>query len=183
MGGFGPSRPRYEQNNNNYNPRGNDHPGYRMSDPAGGLNQHQYQNSNQYRAPYPPKPQGPSTEEMLQSLTQHFTTHVQTTESSIKSLEKQVGQLAEAFSNLAQQNSRNLPSQTERNPRENISAVYLRSGRSLEGSREEERLQRESGQLSRPRLTCHDRDSASEDNVTTETYSHDRDKMSRSRRR
>ena len=46
--------------------------------------------------------------------------------------------MAEAISNLAQQNSKNLPSQTERNPRENVSAMFLRSGKILEEKSEAE---------------------------------------------
>ena len=74
----------------------------------------------------------PSTEDMLKTLTQHFTTHVQTTESSIKNMEKQIGQLAQAVTHLAQRNSNSLPAQPEVNPQvRNVSAITLRSGKYL----------------------------------------------------
>ena len=69
--------PRFE-GGNNYNSRGNDHPGFHWSDPSGGQQQNyrsdfQGQQNAQYKAPFQPKPTGPSTEDMLKSLTQHFT--------------------------------------------------------------------------------------------------------------
>ena len=54
----------------------------------------------------------------------------QETKSSIKNLENQVGQIAQALSKLEARDSGKLPSQTV-NPRENISAVTLRSDRPL----------------------------------------------------
>ena len=69
---------------------------------------------------------------MLHVLTKHFATHVQTTESSIKNLEKQVGQMAEAITRNEARSSGNLPSQTVVNPKENVSALTLRSGRQVQ---------------------------------------------------
>src|ERR1044071_8080575 len=119
LGGYGPNRPRFEQSN--YNQRGNDHPGFRWSDPVGA------QNYNQPRAQYKPRAPGPSTEDMLKSLTQHFTTHVQATESGMRNIERQAGQLAESLTRLEQRVSPSLPSQTVINPKENVSAISLRS--------------------------------------------------------
>ena len=72
-----------------------------------------------------------SIEDILNTLTKHFATHVQTTKSSIKNLEKQVGQLAEAITRIDARTSGNLPSQTGEVRRENVSAVTLRSGKQL----------------------------------------------------
>ena len=127
LGGYGPSRPRFEQNNN-YGHQCNDHPGFRWSDPAGA------QNYNPHRAQYQPRAPGPSTEDMLKSLTQHFTTHVQATESGMRNIEKQVGQLAESLTRLEQRVSTSLPSQTVVNPKENLCAISLRSGRIVESN-------------------------------------------------
>ena len=95
VGGYGPPRPGFERPG--YNMRANDHPGFRWSDPSGGQQgfrpPHQQQQGQQGQQ-YQSRPSGPSTFEMLRELTQHFTTHVKTTESSIKNLEKQMGQLA-----------------------------------------------------------------------------------------
>ena len=46
MGGYGPPRPRFDNQANNYNPRWNDHPGFRWNDPAGGQQQNQAQQNN-----------------------------------------------------------------------------------------------------------------------------------------
>ncbi|XP_052172228.1 uncharacterized protein LOC127788158 [Diospyros lotus] len=51
---------------------------------------------------------------------------------SIQSLDNQMGQMATAISRLEAQSSRKLPSQTVVNPRENVSAIVLRSGKEVE---------------------------------------------------
>ena len=50
----------------------------------------------------------------------------------MRNIEKQVGQLAESLTRLEQRVSTSLPSQTVVNPKENVSAINLRSGRSVE---------------------------------------------------
>ena len=54
------------------------------------------------------------------------------TSQSISNLEKQMSQLATTVNRLQSQGSRQLPSQVEVNPKENASAVILRSGKELE---------------------------------------------------
>ncbi|KAF5462781.1 hypothetical protein F2P56_018762 [Juglans regia] len=54
------------------------------------------------------------------------------TRASIQSLDNQMGQMATAISQLEAQSSRKLPSQTVVNPRENESAIVLRSGKEVE---------------------------------------------------
>ena len=56
----------------------------------------------------------------------------QETKSSIQNLEKQVSQLATAVGKLEAQSSGKLPSQPLINPRENVSAISLRSGKEIE---------------------------------------------------
>ena len=51
---------------------------------------------------------------------------------NIQSLDNQMGQMATAISRLEAQSSRKLPSQTIVNPRENASAIILRSGKEVE---------------------------------------------------
>ncbi|XP_038975772.1 uncharacterized protein LOC120106796 [Phoenix dactylifera] len=51
---------------------------------------------------------------------------------SIQSLDNQMGQMATAISRLEAQSSEKLPSQTVVNPRENASAIILRSGKEVE---------------------------------------------------
>ena len=53
----------------------------------------------------------------------------QETRASIQNLSNQMGQMATAISQLEAQNSRKLPSQMIINPRENASAIVLRSGK------------------------------------------------------
>ena len=127
VGGFGPPRPRFEnQAQNNYNPRWRDQAEWQQQQ------QPQYQPQYQPRPPAPQPNASPSTEDMLKTLTQHFTAHVQTTESSIKNMEKQIGQLAQAVTHLAQKNANSLPAQPEVNPQvRNVSAITLRSGKYL----------------------------------------------------
>ena len=52
IGGYGPPRPRFDNQANNYNPRWNDHPGFRWNDPAGGQQQPPSQQHNPYRPQY-----------------------------------------------------------------------------------------------------------------------------------
>ena len=51
---------------------------------------------------------------------------------NIQSLDNQMGQMAIAISRLKVQTSGKLPSQTVVNPRENASAIILRSGKDVE---------------------------------------------------
>ena len=51
---------------------------------------------------------------------------------NIQSLDNQMGQMATAISRLEAQSLRKLPSQTIVNPRENASAIILRSGKEVE---------------------------------------------------
>ena len=66
---------------------------------------------------------------MLASNTLQFQ---QETRSSIQNLKKQISQLATSMGKLEAQSSGKLPSQTIINPRENVSAISLRSGRKIE---------------------------------------------------
>ncbi|XP_068636078.1 uncharacterized protein [Aristolochia californica] len=56
----------------------------------------------------------------------------QETRASIQSLDNQMGQMATAISQLEAKSSEELPSQTVVNPRENASAIFLRSGKEVE---------------------------------------------------
>ena len=56
----------------------------------------------------------------------------QTTQASIKNLELQMGQMAKEIGEIKAHGSDKLPSQPLINPRENASAITLRSGRTLD---------------------------------------------------
>ncbi|XP_023741607.2 uncharacterized protein LOC111889693 [Lactuca sativa] len=143
MGGFlGSSQRGYEQPrgdqrwNNNQCWGGNQQGNYQPSQP------HQYQQ----RLPFPPQnfqprqPQHPPQqagsssmplEDIVKSLATSTQVFQQETKASIKNLEKQVSQLAISVSKLESQGK--LPAQTEANPRHNVCAITLRSGKSYDG--------------------------------------------------
>ena len=75
---------------------------------------------------------------MLRVLTQSFSTRQtqiiqnhEETRSSIKNIERQIGQISGAVSKLEAKESDRLPSQTRPNPRPNVSSITLRSGKEL----------------------------------------------------
>ena len=132
IGGY--NRPRFDNrngNSGNYNPRYNDHPGFRWRDNQGAQN-----NQGGYQAPAPNN--GPSTQEMLDQLTKHFASHSQKTDESIGRIERQVSQLASQVGALAQATSNALPSQTIPNPRANVSAIFIGSNSATEEEEEED---------------------------------------------
>ena len=65
----------------------------------------------------------------FQQVTKQFQ---QEARANIQSLDNQMGQMATTISQLEVQSSRKLPSQTIVNPRENASAIILRSGKEVE---------------------------------------------------
>ena len=75
-----------------------------------------------------------SLEDIVRSLatnTQQFQQEIKT---SIQNLENQVSQLATVVNRLESQGSGKLPSQSVVNPRQNVSAITLRSGKELKKS-------------------------------------------------
>ncbi|XP_073120127.1 uncharacterized protein [Henckelia pumila] len=139
-GGFpGPPQQRYDPYSNTYNPGWKDHPNLRYGNPQANQPGPQALRHNQsYRQPYPPpqRPQIPTPGESLENIVQNLATNTlafqQDTRTSIQNLSTQMGQLAAAISKLEAQNSSRLPSQTVVNPRENVSAITLRSGKELQ---------------------------------------------------
>ena len=74
----------------------------------------------------------PSLEDMMWKYMQQSEARFQANETTMKNLETQVGQIADI---LANRGPGTLPSNTEKNPREHVKAVSLRSGRELEEPR------------------------------------------------
>ena len=72
-----------------------------------------------------------SLEDIMKSMTTNTIKFQQEAKSSIQNLENQVSQMATAISRLESQNSNQLPSQTVINPKENASAILLRSGKEI----------------------------------------------------
>ncbi|XP_027156595.1 uncharacterized protein LOC113757646 [Coffea eugenioides] len=129
----GPPQRRYDPYANTYNPGWRDHPNFNYAvSPPGFPQQSQYQ----------PRPQ----------LSQQ-----QPAPKSVHNLENQMSQLASTVNRLESQLSGKLPSQTIVNPKQNASAITLRSGKELpEPSKKiseqaiEEELEKE-GNVSQPR--------------------------------
>ncbi|XP_048492418.1 uncharacterized protein LOC125493273 [Beta vulgaris subsp. vulgaris] len=138
---------KYDPYSNSYNPGWRDHPTFTYK--QGNQNFQGNQNLQQgnrpppFKQPYQPQGQSSSsnsmsTEDMIKALTKNVTTmqsnmvqFQQETKSSIYNLETQVGQMSSVMNRLEAQNSGKLPSQTEVNPKKNVSVVTLRSGKEL----------------------------------------------------
>jgi TolA-binding protein len=67
-------------------------------------------------------------ETLIKNLTNVVLHNEQKTEAAIKTLESQITQLAGSINKL-EANQGRLPSQAEKNPRENVSAITLHSGK------------------------------------------------------
>ena len=77
----------------------------------------------------PPKP-STSLEAIVERLAVDVAKYQQRTDASIQELTNQVSKLSMTVNHLESQGK--LPSQTELNPRQNVSAITLRSGKILE---------------------------------------------------
>ncbi|KAL5559707.1 hypothetical protein UlMin_035918 [Ulmus minor] len=82
--------------------------------------------------PTPPPNQGKSIEDLITALTNSTLQFQNDTKSHLKSIESQFSQLAITVGRLEAQGSGKLPSQTVINPKENASAISLRSGKILD---------------------------------------------------
>ena len=128
VGGFpGMPQRRYDPYAQTYNPGWKDHPNFSYGVRPSGFPQQ-----------YPPRQSAPpqlnsksgiSLEEIVKSLA---TNTQQATTASIQNLENQMSQLATTVSRLESQVLGRLPSQSEVNPKQNVSAVILRSGTELQ---------------------------------------------------
>jgi len=141
VGGF-PRQPqrKYDPYSSTYNLGWRDHPN--LSYENSQVNQSATQNRpsyQQYKQPYPPRQQpgqtsnsGMSLEDIVKSLATNTLQFQQETRASIQSLDNQMGQMATPISQLEAQSSGKLPSQMVVNPRENASAIVLRSDKKVE---------------------------------------------------
>ncbi|XP_060673095.1 uncharacterized protein LOC132803722 [Ziziphus jujuba] len=158
-----------QQNNpysNTYNPGWRNHPNFSWSNnnqqgsnqgQSGGFQKqqfqspfyqkpqlaHQNQNSSQAQTQFSSLQQSlqelsNSTNSFMQRTEQQLTNHSQMFNNqmaAIKSLENQIGQLATQF----QRSQGTLPSQTEKNPKEQVQAITLRSGKQVAGPKESDK--------------------------------------------
>ncbi|XP_071909899.1 uncharacterized protein [Coffea arabica] len=125
--------------------------------PLGFPQQPQYQPRPQLSQQQSAPRSGMSLEDIVKSLTTNTQQFQQETKTSIHNLENQMSQFASTVNRLESQLSRKLPSQTIVNPKQNASAITLRSGKELpEPSKRiseqaiEEELEKE-GNVSQPR--------------------------------
>ncbi|XP_073137231.1 uncharacterized protein [Henckelia pumila] len=116
------NRPRNDPFSNSYNPRWRQHPNFSW----GGQNNKAYGNHNYSRQPQQEKS---SLEQMMQKFISSTETRMQNQDASIKNLENQIGKLAKSISSRDQGT---LPSDTEKNPKEQVKAIELRSGKTVE---------------------------------------------------
>ncbi|KAL0367467.1 UNVERIFIED_CONTAM: hypothetical protein Sradi_3636800 [Sesamum radiatum] len=124
IGGFpGQQQRRHDPFSNTYNPGWRDHPNLRYGN----------QQQNSQRPPYQPPQTNPNSsmplEDIVKTLALSTQQFQQETRSSIQNLESQISQLASSVSRLESQGK--LPSQTIINPKQNASAIVLRSGKEL----------------------------------------------------
>ncbi|KAL0364734.1 UNVERIFIED_CONTAM: hypothetical protein Sangu_0571000 [Sesamum angustifolium] len=163
VGFSGQQQRRYDPFSNTYNPGWKDHPNLSY-----GAQSQNFQRP-QYRPPMPPPSnpkQGTHLEDMMKSLisnTQQIQQNTQqqiqqlqqsvqqfqlSTQTSIQNLESQMSQLASSVSKLESQGK--LPSQTVINPKQNASAIVLRSGKELQENRDENSTKRGHAQQRKP---------------------------------
>ncbi|XP_071916696.1 uncharacterized protein [Coffea arabica] len=154
----GPPQRRYDPYANTYNPGWRDHPNFNYAArPPGFPQQSQYQPRPQLSQQQSAPKSGMSLEDIVKSLATNTQQFQQETKTSIHNLENQMSQLASTVNRLESQLSGKLPSQTIVNPKQNASAITLRSGKELpEPSKRiseqaiEEELEKE-GNVSQPR--------------------------------
>ncbi|XP_073049469.1 uncharacterized protein [Primulina eburnea] len=120
------NRPRNDPYSNTYNPGWRQHPNFSWGGqgsrtrPQGGQ---QYSKQPMYR--HEPRDEKSSLEQMMSKFISATETRLQNQDASIKGLENQIGQLAKMIASRE-------PSNTETNPKEQVKAIALRSGKVLE---------------------------------------------------
>ncbi|XP_071728296.1 uncharacterized protein [Rutidosis leptorrhynchoides] len=133
IGGFpGAPQRKYDLYSNTYNPGWRDHPNLSYGNRQTTYQQ-QYQPQQTQFQPSSSQP-SMSLEEIVKSLALNTQQFQQETGTSIQNLENQIGQLATSVNRLESQASNKLPSQTVTNPKQNVSAITLRSGKRLNPS-------------------------------------------------
>ncbi|XP_048227857.1 uncharacterized protein LOC125369457 [Ricinus communis] len=104
-----------------------DHPNLSCGNQGG---QQNYPSQNFIRPPQASN-SGMSLEDIVKNLANNALQFQQEIRSSTQNLGNQITQLATSVSKLEAQNSGKLPSQTEINPKENVSAIFLISGKEI----------------------------------------------------
>ncbi|XP_052176648.1 uncharacterized protein LOC127790952 [Diospyros lotus] len=137
-----PQQQRYDPYAATYNPGWRDHPNLRYGGPSNQPFQPQQQQPQQHRfnaqrpsqsmqQPQPAPKSESNLEDIMKQLVANNLQFQQRTDTAIQNLETQIGQLETNISELQSQGSGQLPSQPVSNPRGNVSAIVLRSGKEL----------------------------------------------------
>ena len=108
-----------------YNPGWRNHPNF-----AWGNNTRAPQQNQPPPGFHPPQEKKSNMEELMTKFVIATEARLQNQEATIRNLETQIGQLANYVSNRPQGT---LPSNTEKNPKEDVQAITLRSGKEIEG--------------------------------------------------
>ncbi|XP_031247321.1 uncharacterized protein LOC116105038 [Pistacia vera] len=131
----GPPR-QHDPYSNTYNLGWRDHPNFSYGgnrQVGGGQNFFQNRQQQSFQPKQPASQSSNSSlEDTVKSLALNTKQFQQDTRSSIQSLENQMGQMATVISCLEAKFGGKLPSQTVVNPKENVNAVTLRSGKKME---------------------------------------------------
>ncbi|XP_073269608.1 uncharacterized protein [Primulina huaijiensis] len=133
--------PRNDPYSNTYNPGWREHPnfswGWQSSQNRPQVGQ-QYGKQPMYRPE--PREEKSSLDQMMSKFILSTETRLQNQDASIKGLENQIGQLAKM---ITSRDPRTLLSNTETNPKEQVKAITLRSGKVLEKKEKEKEDQGE----------------------------------------
>ncbi|KAL5570305.1 hypothetical protein UlMin_026880 [Ulmus minor] len=139
MGGFPGQQKKHDPYAPTFNPGWKDHPNlsyfgnhYIAPNNPAGFNNPRGQQTYQLRQPTLPPNQGKSIEDLITALTNNTLQFQNDKKTHLKSIESQFSQLATTVGRLKAQGSGKLPSQTVINPKENASAISLRSGKILD---------------------------------------------------
>ncbi|XP_073304117.1 uncharacterized protein [Primulina huaijiensis] len=146
------NRPRNDPFSNTYNPGWRQHPNFSW---CGQNSQNRPQGGQQYgKQPMysydPPREEKSNLEQMMSKFISATETRLQNHDASIKGLENQIGQLAKMISS---REPGTFPSNTETNPKEQVKAIELKSGKILE-SREKEKNQVPDEQTETSKALC-----------------------------
>ncbi|GJR27480.1 uncharacterized protein Tco_1103712 [Tanacetum coccineum] len=131
VGGFlGPPQRNYDPFSSTYNPGWRDHPNFSYGSRSNNFQQ-QYPKPTTHSQPSSSN-SSMSLEDIVKTLATSTQQFQQDTKSTIQHLENQIGQLATSVNRLESQASGKLPFQTVNNPKQNVRAITLRSGKVLE---------------------------------------------------
>ncbi|XP_073153724.1 uncharacterized protein [Henckelia pumila] len=121
------NRPRNDPFLNTYNPGWKQCPNFSW----GGQNNKQYGNQNYGKQPQEEKS---SMEQMMKNFISSTETKMHNQDASIKNLENKIEELSKA---MASRDPGTLPSDTEKNPKEQVKEIELRSGKKVETDQQE----------------------------------------------